>query len=195
MHLKTSSRFILLLLLSACATQPSIKIPVVLSENQTLDFTGKGAAAGIMLDAVMGGAGIAIGIAIDKGIAKDIAKNLDTHKPIFNVVDVVERQLKVALENSKYKAAQYRFQNTAVTIEHYGFKTVSGGDDLVSAWLELSVLKDGRKTLVRFPEDVDLVESKTLASVKNNSELAYTMLIHAAEKVVDVALSQPAPSM
>jgi hypothetical protein len=144
---------------------------------------------------VMGGAGIAIGIAIDKGIAKDIAKNLDLHKPVFNVVDVVDRQIKTALEKPKYKITKHRFQNTLVTIEHYGFKTVAGGDDLVSASLELSVLKDGRKTLVRFPQDVEFVESKPLASVKENSELAYAMLIHAAEKAVELMFSQPAVSM
>jgi hypothetical protein len=194
MYLKTSLLFILLLLLSACATQPSINIPVVLGENKTLDFTGKGAAAGIMLDAVMGGAGIAIGIAIDKGIAKDIAKNLVEHKPLFNMVELVDAHIKTAIKHQGNKNSPSRLQcsqlqSSEVIIERYGFKTVSGGDDLVSAWLELSVLKDGRKMSVRYPDEFAPVESASLSSVKANADVAYAMLSNASEQVAKKLLS------
>ena len=135
MNLKKSLLMILMLSLFACATQPKPSIPVTLIAGEVLDFTGKGGAAGIMIDSVMGGAGIAIGIAIDKGIAKDIAKNLDLHKPAFNIVAAFDQHLKNAVK----KTSTRDLQNAQVTIERYGFKTFSGGHDAVSAWLEISV--------------------------------------------------------
>lgn len=172
--------FIFALFLCACATQPTPKILVTLSGNQTLDFTGKGAAAGIMLDSVMGGAGIAIGIAIDKGIAKDIASNLSHHKPVLNIADHFDQQLKAALIKNRVKGSQ----TIQATIEHYGFRTFPGGDDAVSAWLEVSLLIDGRKIDVRYPQDFDQVDSASLSSVKDNPDVAYALLENASKQVI-----------
>lgn len=180
MQFKNSSILLLILFLVACTTQPAPKVLVTLSENQTLDFTGKGAAAGIMLDSVMGGAGIAIGIAIDKGIAKDIVNNLNHHKPVLNIADHFDQQLKAALIKNRVKG----LQNIEATIEHYGFRAFPGGDDAVSAWLEVSLLIDGRKIDVRYPQNFDQVDSASLSSVKDNPDAAYTLLENATEQVI-----------
>ncbi len=180
MPIKNSLILLLLLFLVACATQPAPKILVTLSENQTLDFTGKGAAAGIMLDSVMGGAGIAIGIAIDKGIAKDIANNLSHHKPLLNIPNNFDQHLKAAIIKNRVKA----IQNIQAKIEYFGFRTFPGGDDAVSAWLEVSLLIDGRKIEVRYPQDFADVEFANLSSVKSNPDVAYELLDDATERVV-----------
>jgi hypothetical protein len=180
MQIKNGSILISILFLVACTTQPAPKILVTLSENQTLDFTGKGAAAGIMLDSVMGGAGIAIGIAIDKGIAKDIANNLNHHKPLLNIVDHLDQQLKAALIKNQVKG----LQNIQATIEHYGFRTFPGGDDAVSAWLEISLLIDGRNLEIHYPQDFAQVDSASLSSVKENPDVTYTLLNNATAQVI-----------
>ncbi len=180
MQSRNSLILFLTLFLVACVTQPSPKIVVSLSDNQILDFTGKGAAAGIMLDSVMGGAGIAIGIAIDKGIAKDIAKNLSNHKPLFNIVDNIDQQLKTAITKNHLK----HLPNVQIAIEHYGFKTFSSGEDAASAWLEVNLIIDGQKINIRYPENFDHIDSANLASVKENPEVAYRLLNSAVQQLV-----------
>jgi hypothetical protein len=182
MQLKNNSIILLILFLAACNTQPVPKIPVTLGNNPALDFTGKGAAAGIMLDSVMGGAGIAIGIAIDKGIAKDIAKSLNQHNPPFNIVENMNVHVKRAAAKNRFK----KNYSTAIIVEHYGFKTVRGGDDLVSAWLEISALVGEKKMTLRYPEDFDQVNSASLTSVKESSDQAYALINNATERVVDL---------
>ncbi len=59
-------------LLAACTHSRVQPVDVSFGARETLYFTGRGAAAGIMMDAYLGGAGVAIGIAIDEGIAKDM---------------------------------------------------------------------------------------------------------------------------
>jgi hypothetical protein len=175
--------------LCSCVSQPSIKIPIILSENQVLDFIGRGAAAGIMLDSVMGGAGVAIGIAIDKGIAKDIAKNLDQHKPPFNIVAMVDAHVKNAIKKDAQKKSHVSFKNTKITVERYGFKTAQGGDDLVSAWLEISFVMQGHRKSIRYPEDFDTIDSIKFASAKENPDAAYVALDNATDQVVKKLLS------
>ncbi len=181
MQIKNIFILLLIFFLTACVTQPSPKILVSLSDNQTLDFTGKGAAAGIMLDSVMGGAGIAIGIAIDKGIAKDIAKNLSNHIPLFNIVDNIDQQLKTAITKNHLKY----LPNLQIAIEHYGFKTFSSGEDAASAWLEVNLTIDEQKINMRYPENFDHIDSANLVSVKENPEVAYRLLNSAVQQVVN----------
>ena len=71
MRFKIFISFSILLALSACVSKFATP-QIVYGDKSTLSFSGKGAAAGMMMDAYMGGAGVAIGIAIDEGIAKDI---------------------------------------------------------------------------------------------------------------------------
>ena len=82
---------VLILLISgfiSCTTFTAKSPPIEFKDRQTLVFTGKGAAAGIMLDSVMGGVGVAIGIAIDEGIAKDIAKSIYEINPDYDFLKV-----------------------------------------------------------------------------------------------------------
>jgi hypothetical protein len=44
----------------SCAPFSTTKLEIQYNDRQTLAFTGKGAAAGIMLDSILGRAGIAI---------------------------------------------------------------------------------------------------------------------------------------
>jgi hypothetical protein len=84
-------------LLGACVSKSAQAPDVIFADRITLAFTGKGAAAGMMMDAYLGGAGVAIGIAIDDGIAKNIAENITNSYPDFNILSVVKKSCSVNL--------------------------------------------------------------------------------------------------
>lgn len=79
--------------IASCAQIRSPSIDVICGERQSLYFTGRGAAASMMMDSLMGGAGIAIGIAIDEGIAKDISAVLLASNPKFSMDELVKTVL------------------------------------------------------------------------------------------------------
>ncbi len=165
--------------LTACAIQPAHRIQTSLSDGQALDFTGKGAGAGMMLDAVMGGTGIAIGIAIDKGIANDINSNLSRRKPAFNIVELFNEKLQSTAKTNRLKLSQ----PTQLTIERFGFKTVPDGEDNVSAWLEIKVTAGEMVTRMEYPKNFEPAASAPLSSVKENPDAAFNLLDVAAEQI------------
>lgn len=128
-------RILLLLLAScliiSCAHTPTPSVPVEFRDRETLFFTGRGAAAGIMMDAYLGGAGVAIGIAIDEGIAKDISAAILKADPEFDMRKLVREQLQATTSKVTLKNWQ------RVVVEKYGFKIVDG--DYVIPVLELAV--------------------------------------------------------
>lgn len=84
----------LTILLCGCASSPQSLWQVKTGERSHLAFSGKGAAAGIMIDTYTGGMGAAIGIAIDEGIAKNIAENIQRYPSGFNIVSMANAQLR-----------------------------------------------------------------------------------------------------
>ena len=127
----------LALALTACAhNQHSAKnVSVLPGERSELYFTGRGSAAGIMMDAYMSGAGVAIGIAIDEGIAKDIAAALLLSNPEFSMPALVQSELR---EHSK-NGTQIKGLKSIV-IDKYGFQ--SAPDDKVVPLLEFTFVCD-----------------------------------------------------
>lgn len=174
------TRFISLLLLCylviACAHKHSPSIPVELGERQTLYFTGKGAAAGIMMDAYLGGAGVAIGIAIDEGIAKDISAAIQKSNPEFDIRDLVKKQLVVVSDEVVTKNWQ------SIVIERYGFQ--SAAEDKVLPLLKFQLIcKSQTAHKIEFsPDENDAI---SFDRAKTDGALAEKKINKAVEKLFD----------
>ena len=114
-------RIILLLLIccliTSCTRTRAPPVQVTYGERQSLYFTGRGSAAGIMMDSLLGGAGIAIGIAIDEGIAKDISAAILAANPDFSMDALVRDVL-----HEKVKQGMNVNGLTSVVIVKYGFQ-------------------------------------------------------------------------
>lgn len=165
-----------LLGLSACVSLTP-KLEISYADRDSLNFTGRGSAAGVMLDAVMDGAGIAIGIAIDQGIAKDISKNILLHDPKFDFRELLRQRLK--------KSSILELES--IKIKTYGFKSAPG-EDQVSAWLELDIVKNGTIVQVKYPEDFTKVKTENFVKVKENAATAVDLLVTAIDAVIKVKL-------
>lgn len=126
-------RIILLLLtcclITSCTQTRTPSIEVTYGERQSLYFTGRGSAAGIMMDSVLGGAGIAIGIAIDEGIAKDISVAILASNPDFSMKVLIEEALR-----ARKLVAGLR----SVVIDKYGFQAAP--DDNVIPLMQLKFI-------------------------------------------------------
>jgi hypothetical protein len=85
--------FTFLFFMTACTTLSNRDVQVSYSDRETLAFTGKGAGAGIMLDSLLGGTGVAIGIAIDEGIAKQIRENIEQSYSSYNYAKDLKKQV------------------------------------------------------------------------------------------------------
>ncbi len=163
MNTKTSLIVVLVasLLLSACATVPSVTVSV--AEPDRIRFQGKGAGAGMMLMSSMGAMGIAIGVAIDEGIGKDIDAAARTEG--FNIQAIIEAAAKTHLFTSD------------ITVERYGFVTRPGDNDPVAVQLHLNIVsKDGQQQAVKYPEDFEKARVSTfpLDDIKLDGKLTIT---------------------
>jgi hypothetical protein len=180
-------------LFSGCATKKSQSLQVVTGDRSTLAFTGKGAAAGIMMDAFLGGAGVAIGIAIDEGIAKDIANNLSKPPTVFNMVALVEKKIFSAPQKN-HRYTLFNHTNTdmsdvaRIVIETYGFRTAPG-DDQVTAWMRMRFVTDGKEIIINYPADFESPATADLNKIKNDSVIAAKMLGDATDLVISKWLS------
>lgn len=175
-------RIILLLLLgcliTSCAQIRLASIDVTYGERQTLYFTGRGSAAGIMMDSLLGGAGIAIGIAIDEGIAKDISAAIVASNPKFSmdilVKAVLHQQVSQGINIDGLKS---------IVINKYGFQ--SAPDDKVVPLLELQfICESGVARKVTFASS-----EKTLAITfeqsKTDGKLVEEQLRSSVESVLN----------
>lgn len=193
MRLLVSVKLILcFLILSGCAVKPLVPVEVKTGERTNLAFTGKGAAAGIMMDAYMGGVGVAIGIAIDEGIAKDIATNLARNPSGFNITSLVEKNL-LAEPKNKYLIKSPAINSsrvmgsknsTQVVIETYGFRTFPGEGDKVTAWLKMRFINGTNNIVLTYPDDFRSPQPIELTDAKTNPELAYGALDNAVHSVI-----------
>lgn len=174
---------IISLFLVACTTKYVTPQSVVYGDRSTLSFSGKGAAAGIMMDAYMGGAGVAIGIAIDEGIAKDIAANISSRPGGFDMLGLVQKELSV---NSKTLEAsgKRKISATKITVEIYGFHSAKGEGDKVSAWLKVRFTHPDGELLLTYPDDFASPAVIEFNDAKKNPELAFNTLKDATDVVL-----------
>lgn len=173
---------LLVVFLFGCATVAKTHWQVKTGSRTTLAFSGKGAAAGIMMDAYLGGAGIAIGIAIDEGIAKTIGENLQKKSSDFNIISLVEQQLARQLSRSRKLACTEGALQ--VVVDTYGFHTFAGEGDNVTAWLKIHFICNGKDTLINYPEDFPAPKLAELNDVKTNPDIAYGLLQDAVAELV-----------
>lgn len=164
--------FVILFFLAACQSNPV----TVAAEKASLSFTGRGSSAALMLDSVLPG-GLAIGIAIDEGIAKSIEEKIKSKYPDFDIASLIKSKLKLA----KVKNIQ------SIVVRTYGFKSALG-DDQVSVWLELDVIKSNNNVRINYPNDFASVASASFSLVKNDPETAMNMLTAALERVISEKL-------
>lgn len=176
--IKCISIIFVMLILSSCVSNSAYELDVKFTDRATMAFTGKGAAAGMMMDAYLGGAGVAIGIAIDEGIAKNIAENIVHLYPDFNILSVVKNELQLK---------SYRFMQPAkVEIISYGFRTVPGEGDLAAAWLTIKFTNRDGDVTINYPQDFGSVKTAELSLIKSDAKVAYAML----DQAVAVAVKQ-----
>jgi len=122
-----------LILLCSCSHFPlKSEVTVTQPENARMQFSGKGAGAGMMLMSSMGPMGVAIGVAIDEGIAKNIGETAEAGG--VNVQKIV----KLAFSG----AAKQANQPLRIRVLEYGFVTTAADEkfsDPVVAKLKLAV--------------------------------------------------------
>lgn len=163
--------FLLLLscLISSCTHTRTLSIPVEFGDRQTLYFTGKGIVAGIMMDSLLGGAGIAIGIAIDEGIAKDIFAAIQKANPEFDI----RKHIESLLVSNRGRATTKNWQK--LTVDRYGFQVVDG--DFVVPVLEFTVsCTNATKVPFNLEKDSISAYKVDLATIKNNGKAAQRLL-------------------
>lgn len=161
----------------SCTHTQKQPIPVSFGDRDALFFTGKGAAAGIMMDAFLNGAGVAIGIAIDEGIAKDISAAIQKANPQFDIRNLVREQLVTVSKELVTENWQ------GLVIEKYGFQV--GDGDFVSPVLELRVnCTDGARP-IRFEKDSTVSNEAELGLIKTDGKVAEGLLQRAVVETID----------
>lgn len=165
-------------LLVGCAHNVAQFIPITYGEREALYFTGRGSAAGIMMDAYMGGAGVAIGIAIDEGIAKDISSALFANNPKFSMVALVGGVLR---EQEKKGVSIAGLKS--VVVEKFGFQSAS--DDKVIPLLEMQFVCDsGSPQKIKLVPD-EHVQSITFEQSKTDGALVENQLRAAVDVLIN----------
>lgn len=157
-------------------------IAVQMPDPNRIRFSGKGAGAGMMLSSSMGPMGIAIGVAIDEGIAKDIQKRFNSGGRIFDDLLRTEMQKRWPAEKILVIGKQDTTDDTPavyrhIVINHYGFKLVPDGEDLVVPYIDGTVMcRSGSSEPTVLPKfDNALGMSAALAQVKADNDLSYEL--------------------
>jgi len=71
-----------------------------------------------------------------------------------------------------------------VIIDTYGFHTVAGEGDKVSAWLKIRFVRNGAEVIINYPADFTSPKLAELPEVKTNPDLANGMINDAVARVV-----------
>ena len=158
--------------LPACLSV-SPPIPISFAGKESVSFTGRGAAAGIMLDSVMGAGGIAIGIAIDEGIAKEISTNLHAHAKDFSIQNTLRSQIDKSTDKNLLE----------IKIKNYVFRTYPKGDDQISAWLDLEFVCKNKSHSINYPQDFSEVSSEDFMTIKMDGKTSFDLLNQSAIQV------------
>lgn len=165
--LKTLLVLLLQSSLQACFFAPSHSpINISFESRGSLAFTGRGAAAGIMLDSVMGAGGIAIGIAIDEGIAKEISTNLHAYSKDFSIQNTLRSQIDKSIDRNLLE----------IKVKNYGFRTYPKGEDQISAWLDLEFVCKNKSYPIHYPQDFSDIHSVDFATIKVDGKTSYDLL-------------------
>lgn len=172
---------LLLLALWGCQSlkSPLVKPIIIDYQNRsTLEFTGRGSAAGMMMSGSMGAMGIAIGVAIDEGISKDL------HASAAKGGFILEDEIAHMLTKHGYMAINTAAQT--IVIRHLGFRA-SG--DLIVPWVEISLATKNDSQSFSYA-DIAGDERNTfeLSELKNNSKVTAKALRDALQLVFDNAL-------
>lgn len=168
--------FIACVFLAACVHSRSERVGIVFGERESLYFTGRGSAAGVMMDSLLAGTGVAIGIAIDEGIAKDIAAAIFAHNPEFSMISLVAEEL----HKSENKGLDFGDLHL-ININKYGFQAAA--NDAVVPLIEFQLkCSSGAFYDVKFTPDH---EFQTIAfdQAKVNGQLVQKQLRSAVERL------------
>lgn len=168
------------LVLISCVTTPGDRSVLVdVNDPDRIRFSGKGSAAGIMLMGAMGPMGIAIGAAIDEGIGKEIsvaASHVD-----FDLDELIRKAV---------------FEEpcviSSVTVRYYGFKMVSGSDDLAAPSLDIILSSDTVESMgLKYPgSENEETLSAPLGDLKKDGERVSELLGQAFKELLAKACSQ-----
>ena len=183
-NILVSSLCCLSFLLTGCTftkKEEPTNIQISIKEPERLRFSGKGAAAGVMMSSSMGAMGIAIGVAIDEGIAKDIESN--AIKAGFNFKHLLKQALL-----RKYPLKQKAIENINVTVERYAFKIHQGKNDPVIPEIILTIkLSNESVRTLKFPMSVPVDDFPliSLDTAKTNGMEVIRVYKLAIEKIVE----------
>lgn len=169
------------MLLSACSvfntqtnTEQKVKTlkPIIVSyaEPNRIQFSGKGAGAGMALMSTMGPMGMAIGVAIDEGIAKDI-------RTVINQTGFsVQTQLQQNLQQAGFNIAESNTPDAPkLHIKGYGFKSQpKDGEDYAIAWIKAELTnRDGSVKTLEYQGDINNPEQAALlGQLKRDGEVS-----------------------
>lgn len=176
-------RIILLLLtyclITSCTQTRTSPVEVTYGERQSLYFTGRGSAAGIMMDSVLGGAGIAIGIAIDEGIAKDISAAILASNPEFTMDGLVKDVLKEKVQQGMNVDGL-----KSLVITKYGFQAAP--DDKVAPLVALRfTCESAALPVIEFTSD-NKDQAIPFDQSKTNGKLVEKLLRDAVAELLDI---------
>ena len=165
--------FFVVLLSIGCVnvSKPDAKdLSIHFSDPNSIRFQGKGSGAGFMLTGAMGPMGIAIGIAIDEGIAKDIQEAANSQS--FDIDYLIR---------NSFVESQFICGVKAIDVNHYGFKLLSGSDDLVEADISSRIYFFHSDPIdiinpLKIDGEVSGARSVSLAELKLNPELIEAVL-------------------
>jgi hypothetical protein len=180
----TAVSFIISLFLVACVSKPIAPQNITYGDRSTLAFSGKGAAAGMMMDAFMGGAGVAIGIAIDEGIAKDIAANISSMPGSFDMLELVKKEIILNSRAIDTVGKRKLASATKITVETFGFHSSIGEGDKVSAWLKMRFSSQDGELVLTYPDDFISPPVIDFNEAKKNPALAFNTLKDATDLVL-----------
>ncbi len=178
-------------------------MPVQYPQKERLEFTGRGAAAAMMMSGSMGAMGIAIGVAIDEGIAKDL--HASASQGGFDakaVVSEVLQQYALAAQHldkkggAEERSAEGRSTEEGSTgrgsaksefpshlaIKHLGFR--SAGDQ-ITPWVEVDRIEGSSVKSMTYADVAgDQAVTAELNDLRGQSEQAAAMLTTALQQVL-----------
>ena len=164
MMIKKLAYLLVPIVFTGCALLPlSTPIEIQFATDEGIQYSGRGAGAGISLMSTLGPAGIAVGIAIDEGIKKELQSA--AAQADFNLLALIQ--------GSRFAKTM---SGQTMTLLEFGFRDVPGGD-LMSPYLTYSI-DNLDSTELTLPETAHSKLSE-LTDYRENGALiidAYTLL-------------------
>lgn len=192
--------------LIACTQGPvkstnNLTVSIIMPESHRITFSGKGAAAGMMLSSSMGPMGVAIGIAIDEGIAKEIHQIAESAN--LNFARLLEESL---IQQASQTGISLNFSDKKDDVDYifhvkqYGFLSQSGKDDPVAAKIHLRIEPGMSQEFLnteiefRYPENFvseeDILLLQPLEDVKTDSQVIVKLWRDALMRISNKAIAE-----